>query len=53
MRRRYESQRFDQAGGAMVNVYERAGAGRWILVDSFECRVRVRRITCRPKVVRP
>ncbi|CAN7652633.1 hypothetical protein LJR225_005160 [Phenylobacterium sp. LjRoot225] len=53
MRRRDESQRFDPAGDSTVNVYERARAGRWILVDSFHCRVRVRRMICRPKAARP
>lgn len=51
MRRRY-SHRFDPTADAMVNVYERAHGRRWILVDSFECRVRVRRMTCGPKGLR-
>lgn len=52
MRRPYDSHRLDPAGGATVNVYERARAGRWILVDSFDCRVRVRRMISRPKAGR-
>jgi len=52
MRRPYDSHRLDPAGRGTVNVYERAPTGRWILVDSFDCRVRVRRMTCGPKARR-
>ena len=52
MRKASDSHRLDPAGAATVNVYERSRAGRWILVDSFDCRVRVRRMTCRPKAGR-
>ena len=53
MQRTFDGLRFDPAGGSTINVYERARAGRWILVDSFDCRVRVRRLICRPKAARP
>lgn len=52
MRRRCQSQRFDPIAEETVDVYERARGRRWILVDSFECRVRVRRMTCGSKGVR-
>ena len=52
MRRFWEGQRLEPAG-EVVNVYERTRPGRWVLVDSFDCRVRVRRMVCRPKAARP
>ena len=52
MRRSYDSHRLDPAGGATFNVYERARPGRWILVDSFDCHVRVRRMISRAKAGR-
>ena len=52
MRKTFEGLRVDPAPGATVNIYERGRTGRWVLVDSFECRVRVRRLVCRPKGAR-
>ena len=52
MRRTFEGLRVDPLLGSTVNVYERGWTGRWVLVDSFECRVRVRRLVCRPKGAR-
>jgi hypothetical protein len=52
MQRTFDGLRFDPAGGSTINVYERPRAGRWILVDSFDCRVRVRRMICGPKAYR-
>ena len=53
MRKTFEALRLDPAGGPTINVYERGRSGGWVLVDSFDCRVRVRRVVCRPKGVRP
>lgn len=47
MHKTFEGLRVDQA-----NVYERGRTGRWVLVDSFDCRVRVRRLACPPKAAR-
>ena len=52
MRRTFEGFRVDPLLGSTVNVYERGRTGRWVLVDSFEGRVRVRRLVCRPKSAR-
>lgn len=52
MRRTFEGLRVDPVLERTVNVYERGRTGRWVLVDSFECRVRVRRLVCRPKGAR-
>lgn len=52
MRRTFEGLRVDQRLGPIVNVYERGRTGRWVLVDSFDCRLRVRRLVCRPKGAR-
>lgn len=52
MRKTFEGLRVDPAPGSTVNVYERGRTGRWVLVDSFDCRVRVRRLVCRPKGAR-
>ncbi|MDZ4321770.1 MAG: hypothetical protein U1A07_23550 [Phenylobacterium sp.] len=48
MRKTFEGLRVDPAPGSTVNVYERGRTGRWVLVDSFERRARVRRLVCRP-----
>lgn len=53
MRKTFEGLRLDPAGGPTINVYERGRSGGWVLVDSFDCRVRVRRVVCRPGRVRP
>lgn len=52
MRRTFDGLRVDQTPGPTVNVYERGTRGRWVLVDSFACRVRVRRLLRRPKGAR-
>ncbi len=52
MRRTLEGLRVDQTLAPTVNVYERGRRGRWVLVDSFDCKVRVRRLVCRPKGAR-
>lgn len=53
MRRTFEGLRVDPAGGPTINIYERGRTGCWVLVDSFDSRVRVRRLVFRPKAARP
>ncbi|WP_375267576.1 hypothetical protein [Phenylobacterium sp.] len=52
MGRTFEGLQVDQTLEPTVNVYERGRRGRWVLVDSFECRVRVRRLVFRPRGAR-
>ena len=51
MRKTFEGLRLDPAGGPTINIYERGRSGGWVLVDSFDCRVLVRRVVRRPKRV--